>query len=589
LIKIRSQFFIKRFFLFSIPIMVCVCIMGAVSIWAVRNYVEKRIVRTNTEILNLFNDKLELIFSDIDLVNHSFITNTDILTNLNRDLTGNKELSWEGAKNLDYINKFLIVTSSVNDFIESIYLYIDNPKGWFLTSSSGLTNFDLFTDIGWFDSFSDLRKELSLWTELRIFKQYEFEREEHRVITIYRNIFFSGETESRGAIVLNLSADKINTIFDTLDLFEGQLIFLINKEGNILAKSGNHLTIDEKTIGLLQKAENFSELAIEKEFYIVSHTDTSKFGWQLLSIVPKKSFYDISIRLRTITFSFLIISIILGIFLTYILTKRNYKNIQGIITLIEQADKGEISPPNPKKIKDEYGFISESILKNFLEKNLLVKKLAEKKYKKKTLELLALQSQMNPHFLFNAMDILYWQIIGITQKPNKANKIIEHLSFILKYSLYDSEKEVTLREEIAHVKNYLEIVFIQHNNRFSVVWETPEELLDCKIMKMMLQPLVENSIKHGLANKVKDAAITIVVKTVQGKLFISVSDNGTGIPPQELQALMDELNSDTDVNDHIGLLNTQRRIRLAHGEQFGLTLSSIEGQFTSTEILLPLS
>ena len=586
--RIRSRLFLKNFLLFSIPIIISVGIMGFVSIWAVRNYVDKQIDRSNTETLNLFNDKLELIFSDIDLVNHSFITNTDILVNLTRNLTGKKELWWEGMMNLDYIIKFLIVTSSVNPFIESIYLYIDNPKGWFLTSSSGLTNFELFTDTDWFDSFSRYRKSSTVWTELRSFKQYELEREPKRVITIFRNIYFAGESDSRGAIILNLSADKINALFDTMDLFKGQQVFLIDEEGNILAKSNNLIEFDEKIIDSIQESQNFSKLDTDNGKFIITHTNPSKFGWKLLSLIPNRSFYNISIRLRGITLSFLALSVVLGILLTYFLTRRNYRNIKSIITLIEQADQGQVAPPNPEKIKDEYSFISESILKTFLEKNLLLKKLTEKRYKKKTLELLALQSQMNPHFLFNALDILYWQVIKITKKPNSANRIIECLSYILKYSLYDAENEVTLKEEILHAENYLEIVFIQHNNRFSVTWNTPEELLHCKVMKMMIQPLIENSIKHGIIDLIEDAVVSIEVAIHDNKLLIRVTDNGTGIPQYELEAIREELESDTDIADHIGLLNTQRRIRLAYGDQYGISLFSVEGEYTTTEVLLPI-
>jgi two-component system sensor histidine kinase YesM len=283
----------------------------------------------------------------------------------------------------------------------------------------------------------------------------------------------------------------------------------------------------------------------------------------------------------------LAVSFLMGLALTYYLNKRNFRNIRNIVSIIESAEKEIPLPPVPSRVEDEYGYIVQTIIKTFIERSFLKIQLSERMYKSKTIELLALQSQINPHFLFNTLETINWKVLGFTGKPNEANEMISSLSDILKYTLQRDEREVSVRDEIRYTESYIMIQKVRYRDKFEVVWNYDDDVLLVPIMKLLLQPLVENSIYHGIKAKDGKGTIAIGIKRTGGWLEISVADDGLGISPDRLAEIKSDLMRDSGFSAHIGLYNTNKRLRLQYGEDSGISIESEEGRKTTVRALIP--
>jgi sensor histidine kinase YesM len=198
-------------------------------------------------------------------------------------------------------------------------------------------------------------------------------------------------------------------------------------------------------------------------------------------------------------------------------------------------------------------------------------------------QLKQLESQLNPHFLFNTLDNIRFMA---KIDAEAADKMIVSLSGILRYTIRDTREEVTLREDLNNLRYYLNILQIRFNKRFKYATDFGDDLMDCLIPKLLLQPLLENAIKHGFGNKEK-LFVTIRGYKITDKLVFICEDDGAGIAPEKLKEIRESLAKDDNETAHYGLYNIHRRIKLMYKGDYGLDIDSKEGEGTLVRIVLP--
>ena len=194
-----------------------------------------------------------------------------------------------------------------------------------------------------------------------------------------------------------------------------------------------------------------------------------------------------------------------------------------------------------------------------------------------------LQAQINPHFLYNTLDSI--AILAQSQREEDVVAMVTSLSAFFRNSLSRGEDIITLRAERTQVTSYLEIQQIRYSDILNYEIDIPEALLDCLVPKLILQPLVENALYHGIKNRRGMGAITVTGEASGGDLLLRVRDNGAGMTPEQVQALQSGIYDDRHTG--LGLVNVHKRIRLYCGERYGLSFESALGQGTTVTILLP--
>ena len=206
--------------------------------------------------------------------------------------------------------------------------------------------------------------------------------------------------------------------------------------------------------------------------------------------------------------------------------------------------------------------------------------------KKRKQEFDTLQSQINPHFLYNTLDIIVWMIEN--EKPDQAVKAVTALARFFRISLSRGKSIITVKDELEHVRNYLMIQHMRFKNRFSYTIEAEDEVLEFASLKLMLQPLVENAIYHGMEFMDGDGEIFISAWKEGEDLYLKVSDNGLGMTEEQVSRLFsDTPHTGSSRGSGIGVKNVNERIRLYFGSEYGLSIESEPDEGTVVTIHLP--
>lgn len=367
---------------------------------------------------------------------------------------------------------------------------------------------------------------------------------------------------------------------------------IIDFEGNILySKDRRKLTTKaDESLQRTVKAmnEGFTRYRLDAVEYYMTYVKYPAFNWIFIDLNPASNVAGrLWIRSPLLTTCLIVLLFVMLIFPVILLRLlKPINDLTSVISDYENQFPGS-SPQIPlMQVKN-----SPSAFSSTSDVDLLINKIYSIKLSQKEAELNSLQNQINPHFLYNTLEsirgaALYHGIHDIAAM-SKA------LSLLFRYSI--SERVlVSIKEELQHLENYISIQNFRFENRFDMNYSIPPNLLNYKILKLTLQPLIENSIKHGLEMKLGKGTIRIEMMELDNNIKIQISDDGLGIPPKRLDELNRALASDkykleteTDrTRTGIGVMNVSSRIKLYFGEQYGLRFrSALTG--TTVEITLP--
>lgn len=306
--------------------------------------------------------------------------------------------------------------------------------------------------------------------------------------------------------------------------------------------------------------------------YVFSSSINKTTGWEMVNVIAKSELNKDSLYIGGIIILAIILLIFFSIFISNLIATRIYLPLSKLENVIEKVGEGE------RHIDEEFddteiGLIGEKF-KKMVNNNLeLSEQLLSAELKEREAELLLLQSQINPHFLYNTLDSIYCMAI-IDDNINIA-EMVASLSNIFKLSLNKGNKYIKIEDELSHIKEYMFIQNIRYNNRFELIFAIDEAIKNHYMIKFILQPFVENGVYHGLEPKIGGGFIKVTGKFVGEDIQFTIEDNGVG---------MSDLNA---VERGYGVKNVRERIRLFYGEAYGLSYSSVYGEGTKVEILIP--
>ena len=384
--------------------------------------------------------------------------------------------------------------------------------------------------------------------------------------------------------------------FAVYNIFDNSLKELIGKSGSfnvvVTDKFGNVVvTTNEnfkdnfgKAEKNLRKAEGYS--VIDKEKYYVNKKEIYYSNLVLYTISSVGYVVDnfIDKMIYIIIFFFTILAAMY--YAAKIIAEKKTKVIEEIVKAIENIKTGDLETRLNVETNDEFGIIADSYNEMLLNIKKLIEINKEEAKHSAVMEIKQLESQFNPHFLFNTLEMLRYTIKYDT---SVANKIIINISSLLRFSIENKSSEVSLQRDLAYTKNYLDIQKYRFGENFDYEIKAEEGLENYYVPKLIIQPVIENAIKHGYT-QVEKMIIYIRVKTVKEKLIISVYNNGKEIEKEILDEIREKLKNKKaeEFKNHIGLYNIFRRIQLMYGEKYGLRILSRKDKGTSVRVSLPL-
>lgn len=311
--------------------------------------------------------------------------------------------------------------------------------------------------------------------------------------------------------------------------------------------------------------------------------------WKAVMGVPMSLAIEPIERMRVLSSSLLILQFLIIGLLFYHYLSLIIVRIKRLIAVMNQAATGDNDVRLTLKTGDEMERLADGF-------NVMMERLSElmednyqQGLKRREAEFVALQAQINPHFLYNTLESINWEALRMTRGQNKISDMVTALSDLLRFSINKGNEIVTFEDEFNHLRNYLFIQQERYNDKFDVAWDIAPEVLSCRTVKLILQPLVENAIYHGLEEIDDNGLISIRGRVREEGILIEIMDNGAGIPDERLQQIRYSIRDWAESpSTGIGVRNVHERIQLYFGRSYGIAIHSIVDIGTTIQIRLPV-
>ncbi len=390
---------------------------------------------------------------------------------------------------------------------------------------------------------------------------------------------YSGETPNRFIYM----ETQLSLFSNLLDPYLGVYnIFLTDQDGNVLSPYTS--TLPE--FSLLQPDSN-GVAHWEGAQYQIDNAPLSLAGMELHSCYRVDLLEENGVHLLYMLVVVLITSLLLGVILAVIVSAFIARPIRRLNDRIRRITKNDFSfDPTIEQPRDELGEIGHTVNEMTMSINHLLRETEEMYTRRKNIEIELLQSQVNPHFLYNTLDTIRWMAV-IQQCPGIASTV-GSLVNLLKNLAKGTQDKIPLREELSLLNDYIAIQNVRYVETFTFVSHIPPELLDLHIIKLTLQPLVENAIFHGIEPTGECGTITLSGCLDGDDLVLTVEDDGAGIPPEKLATLLTAAHRKNRSSlNGMGVANVHKRLQLTYGKQYGLKVESELGKYTRVYVRVP--
>ncbi|GMQ59888.1 sensor histidine kinase [Vallitalea sediminicola] len=570
---IKYKLIILSIMLVVIPTCIIEFILVKSSVNLIKEETKKSVSNQLKEASQKIDLALELIeYSSIDL-----LLDDQLLDILSEDLTPGQ--SYKDYEKMVYINRVLSRNVLMEPSLESIYLYDYNDECLFASNRKGfLYVYDL--DMEW-EKWSKTNEESMPW----VLRKDPFGTRDKYYLSSKKTI--KDGNNSIIDLYLNVNERAIHNMLKNINIRDGGYKFLLDDKMNFI--SHEDLTLIKKSIHTIGFSENdFLEnkngfvKKIDNTEYLVVSTTSKYLNWKYVALIPIEGIYPGASKIIGLAIIISLIVFIVDIIGILIISKSIYHPIGKLKKAMELAGSGHFTTNLNNNRKDEFGILYRSYNTMVRKIQNLINEVYIQSLLKKEAEMKALQNQINPHFLYNTLDVLHWMVK--TNNGEDACDIIFSLANFYRLVLSKGKNIVKISESLSLINHYLVIQKNNFRKNFTYSIDVREEILNYNIPKLVLQPIVENSIIHGFNNK--DHKVLNIKGNIEGEyIILKVWDNGVGISEDKLNKINRDFqigNYNTDGN--FALQNINQQIIHMYGKGCGLYIESQEKEGTCVSI-----
>lgn len=490
----------------------------------------------------------------------------------------------EQARFLIDVQRLLGAFTLTDNSIHSIYIY--SHYNHQVLSSSTLLDLERFQDHEVIQDYLDSGGTTSALFPRRI-PPAGSDMEPVNAITYIHPI------SSIGVIVINFDTAQLPEILQTKNAADDSSFLFITDQNQVIYATDKSWfmqpleTVDNGSVWRRLEKGNNDAFRFSGRSTILSSAESDLLHITLLSLLTDTSTRSYQWFFPLTIIGALLLSLVLACTISFLVASKLFKPIDSILHAIENPEQLTQSTENAHA-SAELQFISQNISKSFQTTKEMEKKLAQRLLLLKNAQSLALYSQITPHFLFNTLQTINLIALESFHGDNPISETISLLADMLRISLKEGENIIPLATELRHAKSYEKIQQLRQPDLFQIRWDVEDGLEDALVPKVILQPLLENALSHGIKCKGTFGTIDVSIHQTADGIRIVVSDDGVGLSREKLQQLNEDLQFRyTAPVDHIGLQNVNQRIKLTYGETYGISASQSEAGGLCITILIP--
>lgn len=413
-----------------------------------------------------------------------------------------------------------------------------------------------------------------------------------QTIAMGRTINSVANQERIGYALIYIREKSIIDAFKDTELLRNGEIFVVGKNGNIISCIEKELLGQRNEFTTLEELEyinprSFGTSKIDGMNYYFLYGEINGTNWRMISFIPAVEYEKEIIWLRNWITLIIIVCCLLSVAFSVAISGGVSKPVRDLSKMMREIGDGDFSVYSTYDSKDEIGVLSRHFNEMVSQVKNLIQKVYEEELLKQKAELKSLRMQINPHFLYNSLESINWmaRIRGVPE----IGKMVKALGDLMRASI-SGDDFVTVGEEIKNIENYLIIQKFRYGDKIEVNIDIKPGIEKHKIPKLILQPIVENAIVHGIEKMVGSGIINISGAVSGNNIILKVTDNGLGINEDRIKTILSAPEHAGRTNGHtnIGLRNVDRRIKIYYGEEYGVQIQSREGRGTTVTLSFPI-
>ena len=564
---IQSKLMLSFFLLIFFPL----CILTTISYKTVAKYYENSVEFSAEQS---FSQAYTLLVYRIDsVINSSSMVYSDM--DIQHVLVKKQEQTDIVNQNIDMItlNNFLFNVEHSQDVVR-VVLYVPS---WMMFSEQGrnYNNFDRYKTAEEYQKLLQC-ENIAMWLLPEEITNPEDPKRVSKVISMVREIKDINKLSNIiGVVKVSILESSVKDILIRANIIKSGIVFLQNSEGSIISCSDADMLKAADPDNEINRLDfetdyNWSKINIRDRDFMVTTKALKHTDWRLVSLIPYSAIFTQSNEIKDIMF---VLTFVLGVVaygLSYIISRSITKRIVLLSEKIAYVQEGDFTVKMTLGNNDEIGKLIGVF--NFMVERIKV--LLEEQYTLgkniKTAEFKALQAQINPHFLYNTLDLINWKAID-----NNVPEIAEASQWLARFykiSLSEGRDIIPFEAEVEHLKTYVRLQNLRFDNRIKLILDISEEVYECSVLKLILQPLAENSILHGILERrdQSEGIIRLVGRHKNGTVILAMQDNGVGMPEEQVKTILTG-----EYKSHgYGVQNIDKRIKLYYGQEYGLTYYS---------------
>lgn len=412
-----------------------------------------------------------------------------------------------------------------------------------------------------------------------------------RYISVAAQINSLKTMKTLGYLVVQISESKFSEVFQDLSFVKDGAIFIVNQDNMIVSANSRNLLstkLDTVYSDVMnpKSRQKFEIISLDKKEKYVTYSTLSNGTWNLMAVIPVISYKGTILELKQYFAVIFIIAVIAAVIMGILYTTLFSKPIKKLLQAMQEFGNGDFDIICNVTSSDEIGLLSQSFNMMVYNINDLIDKVYAETMLKQEAELKSLRMQINPHFLYNTLDTINW--LSREKGIPEVGKIAKSLGDMMYHTINGSDF-TSIEDEVKNINNYLMIQRTRYGDRIQFEVMIDQSLYEYKIPKLILQPLIENAIVHGVENKEEGGQIVVQGEVKKQMLHLAVIDNGIGMSLEKIKELLSgDSEEPEETQESIGVRNVNQRLKLYYGEQRGLMIQSIIGAGTEVRLLIPV-